>query len=375
AQEKQQKNYILHLWTSATPREMELYHLENMLSKKINKGTLFLCFTHWFTKYKAITKIRCVYHTNLSLCQLFAARRAYNKTFNVRLLATYFSAWQQLTGSSMTDAVVTFSERIGLIDNRKSSTLVPAFNDLELTESGEEINFMSLTSITSDFSDSFSGSIYSENGSEMDRRKLLTVAIEAAKEDRLAKCFKLKETVTKALTRLMHWPLCVAFEQWKEFSVRRSQLKAALTLLKSVHVRTITVMAFNCWKKSFDQAVKANSLWKLRVQEKYFRSLRVYKNYRKYIKHLSKRAYHHKMLKSFQKYFPVWQKKVSQSSTFESNLSLKRQSFNLWKENVLHQKSWMQQSLLHFMERQSNACLVHYFLLWRKHLHSSLIAK
>ncbi|KAI8795384.1 SFI1 [Biomphalaria glabrata] len=258
-----------------------------------------VCLVHYFLLWRK--------HLHSSLIA-----KAYNKTFNVRLLATYFSAWQQLTGSSMTEAVVTFSERIGLIDNRKSSTLVPAFNDLELTESGEEINFMSLTSITSDFSDSFSESIYSENGSEMDRRKLLTVAIEAAKEDRLAKCFKLKETVTKALTRLMHWPLCVAFEQWKEFSVRRSQLKAALTLLKSVHVRTITVMAFNCWKKSFDQAVKANSLWKLRVQEKYFRSLRVYKNYRKYIKHLSKRAYHHKMLKSFQKYFPVWQKKAQE---------------------------------------------------------------
>ncbi|KAH9508769.1 hypothetical protein Btru_049865 [Bulinus truncatus] len=178
--------------------------------------------------------------------------KAYHKTFNVRLLGTYFSAWQQLAGHSLTDAVFAFSERIGLVDNRDISSYKENSDTGDFNQ--EESNLLSWENTSTDTSESFIDC-------EIDRTKLLNVAIEAAKEDRQAKCLKLKETVTKAIIRIRHWPLCIAFEQWKEYSQRRVQLKTASAQLKSIHIKTTTLLAFHGWKMSYNQSITAHNFW------------------------------------------------------------------------------------------------------------------
>lgn len=73
-------------------------------------------------------------------------------------------------------------------------------------------------------------------------------------------CYALNQShVTQVITRLRHWPLCVAFDQWREFTEREVQLKSAAASVKSQHSRIQVLLAFREWKQSYLYNTRAQS--------------------------------------------------------------------------------------------------------------------
>ncbi|XP_050412633.1 uncharacterized protein LOC126827382 [Patella vulgata] len=63
--EKQHKENILHLWTTATVEEQTLFPLEKSFTSKLNKRSLRLCFSIWLVKFQFSRKIQKAYHLGI----------------------------------------------------------------------------------------------------------------------------------------------------------------------------------------------------------------------------------------------------------------------------------------------------------------------
>ncbi|CAL1533552.1 unnamed protein product, partial [Lymnaea stagnalis] len=59
----------------------------------------------------------------------------------------------------------------------------------------------------------------------------------------------------------------------------------------------------------------------------------------------------------------------------ENNMQLKKWSFTQWRQNVLSQKCWVDESIQKLLDRHNGSELVRFFTTWRRQLHSTLIAR
>ncbi|KAK6176846.1 hypothetical protein SNE40_015071 [Patella caerulea] len=63
--EKQHKEHILHLWTTATVEEQTLFPIEKSFTLKLNKRSLQLCFSIWLVKFQFSRKIQKAYNLGI----------------------------------------------------------------------------------------------------------------------------------------------------------------------------------------------------------------------------------------------------------------------------------------------------------------------
>ncbi|XP_059143565.1 uncharacterized protein LOC131930925 [Physella acuta] len=283
-------------------------------------------------------------HLNKAFCtwrrqmQSTLIARAYHKSLQQRVLVTLFSAWREVTSQSMTDAVHIFSEKIGLQD---------AVGQHQ-GNSEEHIN------IGNDLTSPINSTHLAD--SETDRYALLSGGLQASMQHRVSKCHRLKSHVTQVITRLRHWPLCVAFDQWREFTEREVQLKSAAASVRSRHSSIQVLLAFREWKQSYLYNTRAQSFRDAIIKRSVLEILYRHREDKKYKKNLSKTAMNHCMKITFNKYFPLWLEKAQ-------DLRQKKHILLLWSTRTAEEMELLPLET-HLTKQLRQRSLNLYFSIW-----------
>ncbi|GFS27385.1 hypothetical protein ElyMa_005264000 [Elysia marginata] len=86
---------------------------------------------------------------------------------------------------------------------------------------------------------------------DTDRLVLLSGGLQASANDHQIRCQRLKEMATLAIIRLKNWPVCLAFEQWREFTSRERQLKKAVTELRARVATLEEARMLRIWRDTY----------------------------------------------------------------------------------------------------------------------------
>ncbi|XP_076085843.1 uncharacterized protein LOC143056610 isoform X2 [Mytilus galloprovincialis] len=123
---------------------------------------------------------------------------------------------------------------------------------------------------------------------------------------------RMREVVTMFIKRLRFWPLSNVFDQWKEFTARQREMKAATKQVKELHVQLQQKMVFRIWRETYEGSSKAKIQSNSSLQRRVFDAWYDFKCHSKYKKKLSALALHHNSMKIYRQIFPIWFEKAKE---------------------------------------------------------------
>ncbi|CAG5124992.1 unnamed protein product, partial [Candidula unifasciata] len=238
---QQLKRQYFTAWIENTREQVFVLEQQiGLFEQKHDQTKLWLVFIFWRR------------HMQLSLIS-----RAYQVSYSPRLLLTLFSAWHQVTRSLGSEAVQKFSDKIGIFNDSRTGCEHLKINGIMCCQ------FYYYHTSTFTVLDHSSMPTISELSStptvlELEHRMiLLSGGLQASADVYSTKCKRLKETAITVIHRLKHWPVCVAFEQWKQFMAREHMMKLAYIKLHTLHISRQMSSYFREWRCNFSASKTA----------------------------------------------------------------------------------------------------------------------
>ncbi|KAL5012448.1 hypothetical protein ScPMuIL_010999 [Solemya velum] len=120
---------------------------------------------------------------------------------------------------------------------------------------------------------------------------------------------RLRNVVTRVITKLKFWPLSVVFDQWKEFTHRQSELQAHHRQLSTLHQHTVQKLFFTNWRIQQTLMIRAKLHRNKVLQKRLIRILLAYRKSRQEKQRLSHQAERHYAHKVYNQILPLWRAK------------------------------------------------------------------
>ncbi|ESO99393.1 hypothetical protein LOTGIDRAFT_231057 [Lottia gigantea] len=319
AKDKQHKENILRLWSTATPEEIELLPLEHQLSTNLNKRTLYLCFSIWQIKHQFFQKIQHVH-----------------KSFILKRVITEWNVWAS-DNHQRSDKCEKFRRKYIQLNYFKQWRL--KLQQKQATEEKYEKAWQSYLAVI------FRRWYQWAKGNHQSQVHSKQLTYHCQQNKLQQKFYYWRDlTIKAAQVRQIHNRVValVALKGWREILQEKKQERKTVLQFQVKCYTNLVQGLFQKWRKKY-----ANRLNHQQEKQKYveMRALEIGKKWRKKSRR-SRASQHYKQLQSRRlcEFFANWRKKyarvlnmeeVLESHIEEKNQELISQMLLHWKNRLL----------------------------------------